>query len=59
MRTLAATRYNAPIRAFYQRLVASGKLKKVALIACMRKRVTHLNALAKNHLNAQDHLTNA
>ena len=53
MATLAATRYNAPIRAFYQRLVAAGKLKKVALIACMRKLITHLNAITRDHLNAQ------
>jgi len=36
-----------------ERLVASGKLKKVALIACMRKLITRLNAIARNHLNAQ------
>jgi len=59
MATLTATRYNAPIRAFYERLVASGKLKKVALIACMRKLITHLNALTRDHLKAQSHLTRA
>jgi len=53
MATLTATRYNAAIRAFYERLLAAGKLKKVALIACMRKLVTHLNAIARDHLNAQ------
>jgi len=58
MATLAATRHNAPIRAFYQRLVAAGKLKKVALIACMRKLITHLNAIARDHLNAQDRIIN-
>jgi transposase len=50
MATLTATRHNAPIRAFYERLVAAGKLKKVALIACMRKLITHLNAIARDHL---------
>jgi transposase len=55
MATLAATRYNAAIRAFYERLVAAGKLKKVALIACMRKLVTHLNAITRDHLKAQIH----
>jgi transposase len=59
MATLAATRYNPAIRTFYQRLLAVGKLKKVALIACMRKLVTHLNAIARDHLNAQRHLTAA
>ena len=54
MATLAAIRHNAPIRAFYERLVAAGKLKKVALIACMRKLITHLNAIARDHLNAHD-----
>jgi transposase len=53
MATLTATRHNAAIRAFYERLVAAGKLKKVALIACMRKLITHLNAITRDHLNAQ------
>ena len=56
MATLTATRHNAAIRAFYERLVAAGKLKKVALIACMRKLITHLNAITRDHLNAQDPL---
>ena len=54
MATLTATRHNAAIRAFYEHLVAAGKLKKVALIACMRKLITHLNAITRDHLNAQD-----
>lgn len=54
MATLTAVRHNAPIRAFYERLVAAGKLKKVALIACMRKLITHLNALTRDYLNAQN-----
>lgn len=55
MATLAATRYNPAIRTFYQRLLAVGKVKKVALVACMRKLITHLNALARDHLNAPIH----
>ena len=47
MATLTAVRYNAPIRAFYQRLIANGKLKKVALVACMRKLLVILNAMTK------------
>ena len=47
MGTLVATRFNPVIRAFYQRLLAVGKAKKVALIACMHKRSTILNALLK------------
>jgi transposase len=47
MATLAATRHNPAIRTFYERLVGAGKLRKVALIACMRKLLTHLNALMR------------
>ena len=47
MATLAATRANPPIRAFYQRLVAAGKRPKVALTACMRKLLVRCNALCK------------
>ncbi len=48
MSTLVATRYNPVIRAFYERLLAAGKVKKVALTACMRKLLTILNAMVKN-----------
>ncbi len=48
MATLAATRCNPVIRHFYQRLCAAGKLKKVAIIACMRKLLTILNAMVRN-----------
>ena len=47
MATLSATRHNPTIRTFYQRLVANGKEKKVALIAAMRKFLTILNTLIK------------
>jgi transposase len=47
MGALVATKHNTVIRAFYQRLVAAGKPKKLALIACMRKLLTILNAMAK------------
>ncbi len=53
MATLTATRHNVAIRVFYERLVRAGKLKKVALIACMRKLITHLNAIAREHLKLQ------
>lgn len=59
MAALTATRHNPPIRAFYEHLVAAGKLKKVALIACMRKLITHINAIARQHLNAQHQPTPA
>ena len=48
MGTLVATRFNPQIKAFYQRLLAAGKLKKVALTACMHKLVTILNAMLKH-----------
>lgn len=48
MATLAATHCNPVIRPFYRRLCAAGKLKKVALIACMRKLLTILNAMVRN-----------
>lgn len=45
MATLVAPRFNATIQSFYQRLLAKGKPKKVALVACMRKFLTILNTL--------------
>jgi transposase len=45
MAALVATRHNPPIRAFYARLLAQGKAKKVALVACARKLLTLLNHL--------------
>jgi transposase len=48
MGTLVATRYNPRIKAFYERLLAAGKVKKVALTACMRKFLTILNAMLKH-----------
>jgi len=45
MATLVATRFNPRIKEFYQRLLAKGKVKKVALTAAMRKLLTILNTL--------------
>jgi len=53
MSTLRATRCNPPIRAFYVRLLAAGKAKKVALVACMHKLLTILNAMLKHHTSWQ------
>lgn len=50
MATLSAIRSNFRIRAFYQRLLAAGKEKKVALTACMRKLLVILNAIVKQQL---------
>jgi transposase len=48
MAALVATRHNPLIRAHYHRLLAAGKPKKVALVACMRKLLVILNALLKH-----------
>ena len=48
MSTLVATRYNPVIQAQYQHLLKRGKLKKVALTACMRKFLTILNAMVRD-----------
>jgi transposase len=48
MGTLVATRFNLQIKAFYQRLLAAGKRKKVALTACMHKLLTILHAMLKH-----------
>ncbi|WP_457795389.1 IS110 family RNA-guided transposase [Horticoccus sp. 23ND18S-11] len=45
---LVATRFNPVLKSFYQRLVAAGKPKKVAITAVMRKLVVLLNHLIKN-----------
>jgi transposase len=50
MATLVATRHNPVIKAFYTRLLAAGKMKKVALTACMRKLLTILNAMVKSQI---------
>jgi transposase len=49
MAALVAAKHNPPIKAFYQRLLAAGKLPKVALVACMRKLLTTLNAMVKTN----------
>jgi len=49
MATLVATRHNPVIREFYQRLLAKGKLKLVALVACMRKLLVILNAMIRDN----------
>jgi transposase len=54
MATLVATRHNPVIRPFYQRLLANGKLKKVALVACMRKLLVILNAMIRDDQLWQD-----
>jgi transposase len=50
MATLAATRFNPVIKEFYQRLLKAGKKKKVAIVACMRKLLTILNAILRDRI---------
>jgi transposase len=48
MATLVAVRYNPVLKAVYDRLVSKGKKAKVALVACMRKLLTILNAMVRD-----------
>lgn len=48
MSTLVATRYNPVIKPHYQKMLKRGKVKKVALTACMRKFLTILNAMIRD-----------
>src|SRR5262252_3575364 len=59
MAAIVAIRHNPVIKAFYERLVAAGKPKKVAIVACMRKLLTILNAMLRDQAtwNAARHLS--
>jgi Cu/Ag efflux pump CusA len=48
MPTLTAVRKNPWLRAYYQRLLAAGKLPKVALVAAMRKLLCAVYSVAKH-----------
>ena len=48
MGALVAARRNPVVKEFYERLLAAGKPKKVALVACMRKLLSILNAVLKH-----------
>lgn len=48
MATLVSTRFNPVISSFYQRLLVRGKAKKVAIVACMRRLLTIMNAILKS-----------
>ena len=54
MGAVVASQYNPVIRDFYQRLLAAGKPKKLALTACMRKLLVILNAMLKHRSPWQD-----
>jgi transposase len=49
MATLTAIRCNPVIKAFYQQLIARNKLKKVAMVACMRKLLTIINVMVRDN----------
>ena len=54
MAALVATRFNPAIKIFYQRLLTAGKPKKLALVACMRKLLTALNAMLRERKSWDD-----
>lgn len=49
MATISASRFNPTIKVFYEHLLKMGKLKKVALVACMRKLLVILNAMLRDN----------
>jgi transposase len=54
---MVAIRFNPDIKRFYERLLAAGKHKKVALTACIRKIVTALNAMLRDNVPWQPAMT--
>jgi transposase len=59
MAALAARRHNPVIKEFYERLIAKGKAPKQALVGCMRKLLTALNAMLRDHVQWQPELSRA
>ena len=55
MATLSAMQHNSVIKPFYQRLLAKGKLPKVAIVACMHKLLIILNAIVKSNKPWNEH----
>lgn len=51
MAAITAARCNPVIKAYYRRLLAAGKLKKVAIVACMRKLLVILNAIMRDAMH--------
>ena len=49
MAMMSAIQHNPIMKQFFNKLVAQGKHKKVALTACMRKMITILNAMVRNN----------
>jgi transposase len=48
MAMMSAMQYNRVFKATYQRLLAAGKPKKVAIIACVRKMIVVLNSMVRD-----------
>ena len=59
MGALVASQHNPVIGSFYQRLLAAGKTKKLALTACMRKLLTILNSMMKSGQRWNAHAINS
>lgn len=57
MAALVAVRFNPVIKVFYERLLSKGKLKKVALTACMHKLLIILNAMMNQNQSWQAQVT--
>jgi transposase len=53
MGMLSAIQHNPVIKAFYERLRSKGKAHKVAMVACLRKTLCILNAMARNNTQWQ------
>jgi len=56
MAVLSGLRFNPVIKEFYQRLTARGKRPKVAMVACMRKLLTILNAMVRENKKWNEYL---
>jgi len=53
MAALVAVRFNPVLKAFYSRLIQSGKKAKVAITACMRKLLIIVNAMLRDGVSWQ------
>lgn len=53
MAVLTAKRFNPVLKRFYDRLIQKGKLKKVAMVACMRKLIIIMNAMIRDNSSWQ------
>ncbi|SDM52310.1 transposase [Oryzisolibacter propanilivorax] len=59
MAAIVAMRFNAVIRQCYKRLLAAGKPKKVAIVACMRKLLVSMDAMVRTGRPWNDQLAPA